>query len=113
MSLIKGSALTDYQRGLVLAAFVHRHTVENAQRRGVDCVLCAISGGDHEITIPAGQQGPTEIRKRWHDHHVKAQTDDQWLADHAFDFVANGSRLHARRQAEPAYLVDTEPRRIR
>jgi hypothetical protein len=105
--LIKGSQLTDAQRRIVLAAFVHRHTIENAKRRGVDCVLCADSGGNYEVTIPAGQHSATTIRKAWHEHHVKVQTDDQWLADHAFAFVKDGSRLSTRNtHAEPAFMAD-------
>jgi thiamine monophosphate kinase len=106
--LIKGSDLTDFQRDQVLAAYVHRHTVENATRRGLDCVMCANSGGDHEIVIPAGQQAAGEVRKRWHDHHVTVQTDQQWLADHAFYFVANGSRLQHNRHAEPSYMAEAD-----
>jgi hypothetical protein len=109
MRLIKGSNLTADQRRLVLATFGHRHTHENARARGVACVLCADSGGgaDREIVIPAGEQAATEVRKRWHDHHVAVQTDDQWLAEHAFHFTKDGRRLKTRPgYAEPAYLAD-------
>lgn len=105
--LIKGSDLTTAQRQLVLAAFVHRHTVENAKAHGVPCVMCANSpgGADEIVIIPAGQQAAHEVRKRWHDHHVSVQTDAAWLADHAFHFTKDGQRLMARRYAEPVYLA--------
>lgn len=106
--LIKGSDLTAFQRDQVLAAYVHRHTVENAQRRKVACVLCADSpgGADRIVVIPAGQHAAGEVRTRWHDHHVRVQTDQQWITDHAFHFVANGSRLKLHAAAEPAYLAE-------
>lgn len=91
--LIRGDKLTTEQRRQVLAAFVHRHTIENARTRGVKCVMCADS-------VPPPHDGS------WHARHVAVQTDDQWLADHAFHFVKDGSRLHDRRHfAEPAYLA--------
>jgi len=90
--LIKGSQLTDAQRRIVLAAFVHRHTIENATRRGVACVMCADSGGNYHMP---------------HNDHVKVQTDDQWLADHSFAFTKDGSRLSENyNHAEPAWLAD-------
>jgi hypothetical protein len=104
--LIKGIDLNSRQRAEVLRAFPHRHTVENARRRGVACVMCTDSGGNREIVIPAGQQAAHEIRKRWHDHHVRVQTDQQWLIDRAFHFLANGSRLMHRRHAEPVYMAE-------
>ena len=108
--LIKGEHLNADQRAQVLAAFVHRHTVENAKQRGVACVLCDISSGgpDRLITIPAGQQAAGEVRKRWHDHHVRVQTDAVWLADHAFYFTKDGKRLQRRKHAIPAYQADTQ-----
>jgi len=105
--LIKGQDLNVEQRRLVLAAYVHRHTVENAASRGVPCVMCADSpgGADRIVVIPAGQQAAHEVRKRWHDHHVRVQTDTQWLADHAFHFTKDGRRLIGRRSAVPAFMA--------
>ena len=103
---IKGSDLTDLQRDQVLAAFVHRHTIENAKRRGVACVLCADSGGDRDVVIPAGWQSGVAVRKRWHDHHVAVETDHAWIIRYQFPFVANGSRLAVRpAHCEPIYLT--------
>lgn len=108
--LIKGADLTAEQRKQVLAAFVHRWTHENAQQTyGGRCPACAQRpGGNGEIVIPAGQQSATEVRKLWHDHHVKVVSDQEWLNAHAFHFTKGGT-LSARHQyAEPAYLADTE-----
>lgn len=106
--LIKGSDLNSRQRAQVLAAYVHRHTIENAQRRGVACVMCTDSGGNRDIVIPAGHQGPDEIRKPWHEHHIQVVTDAEWIAAHAFHFVKDGSRLKVHAYAERAYLVDDQ-----
>jgi hypothetical protein len=74
--LIKGSQLTDKQRREVLAAYVHRNTIEHP---------CNLTGG------------PT----------VPTQTDQDWLNDHAFYFVKDGSRLAANRaHCEPAFMAD-------
>jgi len=85
--LIKGSTLNAKQREQVRAAFVHRHTVENGQRFAEGCTLCHYRGDS--LT------GKTLAE--WHAYHVPETTDDQWIADHAFHFVRDGSRLHARR----------------
>lgn len=106
--LIRGIDLTEAQRRLVLAAYVHRWTVENAyQTYQGRCPACVQSGGNREIVIPAGQQAAAEVRKPWHEHHGKLTTDREWLAAHAFHFVKDGSRLHGRRHhAEPVYLAE-------
>lgn len=103
--MIKGSDLTDYQREQVLAAFVHRHTVENAKRRGVACILCHSVGRFPYVTGTPGDRKVWEWAA-WHAYHVKAVSDRQWLQDHAFHFVANGSRLALHRHAEPAYMAE-------
>jgi hypothetical protein len=109
--LIKGSDLTSGQRQLVLGAYVHRHTVENARARGVPCVMCATSSGpaDRIIVIPAGQRAAGEVRTTWHEHHVRVQTDEAWLADHAFHFTKDGRRLMIRRHAEPVWKANEQP----
>lgn len=102
--LIIGSDLNSRQRAQVLSAFVHRHTAENAQRHGVSCMLCKISGPFPMVT---GQRGARRVweRSEWHAYHVPAVSDQRWLADHAFHFIADGSRLMIRHAAEPAYLA--------
>jgi len=109
--LIKGSDLTAAQRQLVLAAFVHRHTIENAKARGVDCVNCADIGRWPYVAGQALPGGPTVYtRAEWHHYHTTHgsvhTTDAKWLATHAFHFTKDGQRLMARpRYAEPVYLA--------
>ncbi len=80
--LIRGTELTLRQRRLILAAFSYRWTHENPHRRRV------------WSSIKAGQ--PT----------IPLQTDDQWLREHAFYFVKDGSRLSDRHQScVPHYLA--------
>lgn len=78
--LIKGSKLSPAQRSLVLAAFPYRWTHENKRRA-------------HTFY---GGHVPT----------MEPVSDEQWLADHAFHFIKDGSRLMANRHhAEPAYMA--------
>jgi hypothetical protein len=71
--LIKGSELNDSQRKQVLAAFVHRNTVE------------------HPFLKAGG---------------LRNYTDAQYIAEHAFYFVKDGSRLtFTHRYCEPHYLA--------
>lgn len=80
--LIKGENLNEKQRQLVCAAFIYRWTVENRQRQD------AWAGIDGKPTMPL-------------------QSDDQWIKEHAFHFVADGSRLSvSNRHAEPVYMAD-------
>jgi hypothetical protein len=105
--LIKGTDLTARQRMIVRSAFVHRHTIENAARRGVDCVLCADATCCGRIVTGTNAAPRVWTRAEWHAHHVPAIADDTWIAAHAFHFTADGSRLHGRyRHAEPAYLAE-------
>lgn len=79
--LIKGSQLNLGQRAMVLERFGYRWTVENEER-----ARRWLRGG------------------RFADELV---SDNQWVADHAFYFIKDGSRLDARRvHAEPHYLAD-------
>lgn len=83
--LIKGSDLNAAQRAEVLRAFVYRWTVENGHRANV--------WGRSGLTPPA----------------MPLQSDDEWLAEHAFHFLNDGSRLAGNiRFAEPSYLADDE-----
>jgi hypothetical protein len=102
--LIKGSDLTSRQREQVLAAFVHRDTIENARRHGVACMNCANIRSWPYVTGQALPDGPhVWTRAQWHKYHISkgaiATTDQEWLRKHAFHFVKDGSRLHARRHA--------------
>lgn len=82
MPLIKGSRLTRAQREIVLATYLYRWTRDNPRRE------------DYWRGI-AGK--PT----------MPLVSDAEWLADHAFHFIADGSRLHARhRHCEPAYMAE-------
>jgi phospholipase C len=105
--LIKGSALTSQQRAQVLAAFVHRPTVESARSRGVACAHCAQIPQWPYVTGQALPDGPhVWTRDQWHTYHTTHGaidgTDQQWLEAHAFHFLKDGSRLMERRHAEPA-----------
>ena len=101
--MIKGVNLNVEQRKLVLAAFVYRHTVENAVARGVDCVNCAnIPSWPYEAgqALPGGPY--TFTRDQWHAYHTsrgaQVVTDAEWLAVHAFHFTKDGSRLMVNRR---------------
>lgn len=79
--LIKGENLNQRQVEQVLSAYVYRWTTGNCMR---EQVYMNIS----KPTMPL-------------------QTDHDWLNDHAFHFVKDGSRLMAnRRHCEPAYMAD-------
>ncbi len=115
MAIIHGSRLNEAQRKQVLAAFVHRHTIENAkQTYGGKCVLCEQSTrGGHIVTgvsNPGAMEAPLKVwtRAEWHAYHVPAVTDAEWLTAHAFHFVKDGSRLMERRHAEPAFMANAE-----
>ena len=80
MQLIKGSDLTDRQTSHVLSQFMYRWTIENERR------ISAWSGLSGKPT--------TEL-----------QTDVEWLADHAFWFLNDGSRTAFNRSyAEPVVV---------
>jgi len=75
--LIKGADLSEKQRRWVLGAFVYRNTHENRARAEPLLNTCRL----------------------W-------ISDAEWIADHAFHFVADGSRLDLRyKHAEPMCLV--------
>jgi hypothetical protein len=95
--LIRGDKLTQRQREQVLAAFIYRWTTGNKQRTQVyKCELCDIRTPYVNTQSANGHSHPT----------IPLQTDDQWLAEHAFHFVADGSRLMAnRRHAEPVFMA--------
>jgi len=95
--LINGKNLTPKQRSLVLAAFVRRWTVENAEQsfggRCPACVQQKACGGAMEVN-----------GKPFHEHHLALTTDEAWINTHAFYFLNDGSRLMENRDhAEPAY----------
>jgi hypothetical protein len=97
--LIRGSDLNAAQRRQVLNAFIYRWTHENARQnyRG-QCPGCV------QNRRPASRRQMSETE--WHAHHLPLISDEQWLAEHAFHFTADGSRLARNRQhAEPAHLV--------
>ena len=82
--LIRGEDLSFQQRRLVLAAFSYRWTHENPNRRHVWSRV---------------QAGPPSL---------PLQTDSQWLREHAFYFVRDGSRLsHRHHFCVPHYLADS------
>ena len=93
--LIRGDELTTRQRSLVLTAFSHRWTFEN-RAYGEHCPACVQQqecGGEMVVDgVP------------WHEYHKPLVTDEQWLREHAFNFVKDGSRLNGRyRHCEPVY----------
>jgi hypothetical protein len=82
--LVRGDKLSESARRQVLEAHGHRWTVENEERA-----------------------------RRWHcaatidPPHAPLVTDAEWLREHAFHVVRDGSRLMANRHhAEPACLAD-------
>ena len=83
MKWLKGTELTQEQRAQVLNAFGFRWTHENLARAEL-----------------------------WHDYKrprsamYTLESDAQWLAEHCFQFVNDGSRLGTGRNAMPVYLAD-------
>ncbi len=77
--LIKGENLTEEQIKIVKNAYIHRLTTEN---------------GYPEIN-------PCQAT-------IEAISDKQWIKEHAFYFIKDGSRLSKNRSyCEPAYMADT------
>lgn len=106
--LIRGDQLNGDQRRQVLAAYVHRWTHENARQtyRGL-CPACeqAFRGGALYTCGEALRDGPvTYTSEQWHAYHKPLQTDEQFLAEHAFKFTNDGVRLTGR-YAEPSFLA--------
>ena len=82
MKLIKGNNLNTIQQQQVLNSFIYRWTTGNIQCESVW----------HNIT------GKPTMQK---------QTDKEWLNNHSFWFLNNGSRLSQNKHyAEPAFLAD-------
>ena len=80
--LKRGDTLTEQQKREVKNAFIYRWTVENEKRV-------------RSMLRPS--QCPT----------MAVISDEQWINEHAFHFIADGSRLtHNRSYAEPAYMVE-------
>ena len=86
--LIKGVNLTPTQREIVLCTFTNRWTFENSQAhfRTIEpgCIGCRQGSFDET-------KFPTDEAK--HACHAPLVTDDTWIAQHAFRFVKDGSRL--------------------
>lgn len=95
--LIKGSDLNYSQRALVLAAFVHRTTHENARQSfGGRCPLCVLSPHPYKPGrnyTEAGRKGAAMSQEEWHAYHVPLTSDEEWLSKHAFHFTSDGKRL--------------------
>jgi len=82
--LIRGDRLTPQQRREVLGAFSMRWTIDNVNRVA------------NWANVPQTER-PT----------IDLCTDDEWLRDHAFYFVADGSRLDWRYFfCEPAFMAE-------
>jgi hypothetical protein len=82
--LVRGDKLSESARREVLASYGYRWTVENESRARAWCR----NGGFNPPIIPV-------------------ITDAEWLREHAFHVVRDGSRLMVnRRHAEPACLAD-------
>lgn len=102
--LIRGDRLNAEQRRLVLAAFTYRWTRENPYRKQFyRCPHCDLDNFRFE-SLECRRYHPT----------VSLQSDDEWLAEHAFHFVKDGSRLMSNRHhAELASMADYEEARAR
>jgi hypothetical protein len=80
--LIRGDELTLHQRRLVTAAFSYRWTHENPNRKSAWSAV--------------NKEPP----------RIPLQTDAQWLREHAFYFVRDGSRLNCRQHfCVPHYMA--------
>jgi hypothetical protein len=102
--LIRGDKLTAAQRAEVLRTYVHRWTHENAkQTYGGKCPGCEQSTCNHGHIVTGTK---VWTRDEWHAYHVPLVTDEQWLKEHAFHFIKDGSRLSGAGHAEPAFMAD-------
>lgn len=82
MKLIKGKDLNSSQRGQVLNTYVYRWTSDNKRR---ESIYANIAGKPTTPLI----------------------TDNQWLREHAFWFLNDGSRLdYTHKHCEPAFMAD-------
>ena len=90
--LIRGDKLNFAQRRQVLSTYVYRWTIGNGQLRSAyKCPHCDLKKIDFD-----------RVECRQHHPTIKLVTDDEWLAQHAFYFVKDGSRLMVnRKHAEP------------
>ena len=79
--LIRGDKLNSQQKAHVLAAFVFRWTTEN-YKRAYRCPHCNLLKIEFD-----------RIECRQHHPTIGLISDEEWLARHAFHFVADGSRL--------------------
>ena len=97
--LVKGSALSAGQIEHVKAAYIYRWTHENTMRTRVyHCSLCDIRKPYVNAESANGHSHPT----------IPLQTDEQWLAEHAFYINKDGSFDQRRTHAKPHYLADNE-----
>ena len=83
MHLIKGDDLNFEQREQVRRTFVYRWTIDNQYRE------------------QAWRETNQPIRPT-----IPLKTDLEWLHEHAFWFINDGSRLAKNKHAEPAYVAD-------
>lgn len=83
--LVKGNNLNPKTRAEVLRAFIYRWTTGNQRR----------------AEAWKGLDTPT----------IPLQSDEQWLAEHAFHVNKDGRLAANRHHAEPAFLADTEATR--
>ena len=80
-TLIRGDKLNEAQRKEVLAAYGYRWTIENKER------ATQWMGKDKVPTC-------------------MVTTDKNWLQEHAFYVLKNGSLSHSHKRCEPACLAD-------
>ena len=109
--LVRGDHMgTKLQRD-VLARYVHRWTVENAQQSyGGKCPGCEQSrqtGPNGEPVVLTGVPGKYRVwtLAEWHAHHAPLVTDAEWLRAYAFHVTKQGELDGRRHHAEPASLV--------
>jgi hypothetical protein len=98
--LLRGDSLTPEMIKQVKDAFIYRWTLDNPRRAQVyHCDKCDVANDPYVNTQSAeGHQHPT----------IPLQSDDEWLAEHAFYFT-NAGKLQPQRHAQPAYLAQQNP----
>ena len=95
--LLRGDELTPEMRQQVENAFMYRWTNENQNRLKVykPCPSCDIKQPYVNEQSSEGHNHPT----------IPLQSDDQWIAEHAFYFLNDGRLDSRHRNAEPVYLA--------
>lgn len=93
---VKGKDLTPTQCKQVLASYVHRQTKKTIRAVSANAGCLACRGYDC-----GGKSTHTLVYSMWD----KLPTDNEWIIEHAFNFIKDGSRLNGNyNHCVPVYM---------